>query len=158
LTRTAARWALPLVVALLLPAGRTANGAPETRERRERDPYRELNLSGLQSERLVALHARIDEQNRQLRRRLESRREELAEIYRRYDIEERRERQLREEIQAIQVELLTLHRTFQVELRRILTPSQFDRLQQAMREGGEHRGERDEKEKPRRERDRKEEK
>jgi Spy/CpxP family protein refolding chaperone len=157
LTRTGTRWALPLVVALLLPAGRTAIGSPETREKRERDPYRELSLSGPQSERLAGLHARIDDQNRQLKRRLENRRDQLAEIYRRYDIEDRRERQLREEIQEIQEELLTLHHTFQVELRRILTPSQFDRLQQALREHGEQRREREEKGERRRERDRKEE-
>ena len=44
-------------------------------------------------------------------------------------------RRLQAEIRAIQGQMLELHHTFQMELRRILTPSQFEGLQRALRHG-----------------------
>jgi Spy/CpxP family protein refolding chaperone len=97
--------------------------------------YRELNLTLDQSQRLDALEDRIDTLNRRHKSQLKQRREALDEVYRRYHLDQQRARRLQAEIRAIQGQMLELHHTFQVDLRRILTPSQFDGLQRAVRHG-----------------------
>ena len=91
----------------------------------------ELNLTPTQRERLDALSARVRDTTRELGRRLEERRSEPDLLYSRFEMDEARARRLREEIHEIQGDLLELHHSFQLDLRKILTPEQFTRLQEA---------------------------
>lgn len=120
-----------LLLALVILPG---TAAPEPESGPEpRSPTAELNLSPQQRERLDALSARTRALNRELGRQLQSRKVELDGLYRRFELDEPRARRLRQEIHAVQGQMLEVHHTFQVELRKILTPEQFSRLQEAHR-------------------------
>jgi len=127
------RWGTLSLVAALLLGGRSGLGAPAGPERDEPDLNPELNLSKAQEERMAALRARVRTQTWELGRRMTARREELEAVYGRYEMEEPRARRLRLEIHDIQGQMLDLQHEFQLELRKILTPPQFERLQQALR-------------------------
>jgi Spy/CpxP family protein refolding chaperone len=128
------RWGtLSLVAALLVLGGRWAMAGPAGPGSEERDFNQELNLSKAQEERMAALRARIRAQSWELGQRMSDRRRELEAVYSRYEMEEPRARRLRQEIHDIQGQMLELQHEFQLELRKILTPSQFERVQQALR-------------------------
>jgi septal ring factor EnvC (AmiA/AmiB activator) len=129
-------WRHPLVpVAVLVLA--VYAGAADDNERR--DPYRALKLPRPRAEALRALQSRVDRENRQLRDRLEDRRDDLEDLYRQYDYNHSRCTRLRREIRDLQSQLLELHHRFQVELRVILTREEFDRLQKELREARRRR-------------------
>jgi Spy/CpxP family protein refolding chaperone len=116
-----------LLIALLAPTATAGPGGGQ------RSLPQDLGLSAEQRERLDALSARVRGLNRELGRRLEGRRRELEAVYQRFELDDVRSRRLRQEIHAIQGQLLELHNTFQIDLRKILTPEQFTRLQEARR-------------------------
>jgi chromosome segregation ATPase len=111
----------------------------EAADRDRRDPYRVLSLPRERAERLRALQSRVERENRQLKERLAERRDDLGDLYRRYDYDNRRCQNLRREIRDIQSQMLELHHRFQVELRVVLTKSEFDRLQRELREARRRR-------------------
>jgi Spy/CpxP family protein refolding chaperone len=124
-------------VLLVLRVGAAA-GAPAGSSRDSTSLTQELELSKPQEERMTALRTRVQAETRALSRQMEERRRELNEVYRQFEMDERRAVQLRQAIRDIQGQVLEVHHTFQVELRKILTPSQFERLQQAMRRPRRH--------------------
>jgi hypothetical protein len=130
--------ALMVIVVLTVPPPPAA----AYREER-RDAYGFLRLPRERAERLRELQQRIDRDNHRLQERLEERREDLEELYRRYRVDERRSARLRQEIRQTQYELLDLHHRFQTELRTILTEDEFERLQRRLREAQRRRRDRD---------------
>jgi Spy/CpxP family protein refolding chaperone len=120
------------LIALLLTS--VAGPVRAERDGERRDAYRSLRLPRDRAERLRNLQRQVERENRQLKERLEDRRDDLEELYREYEYEENRARRLRREIRDLQSQLVELHHRLQAGLRSILTKSEFERLQRRLRE------------------------
>jgi len=129
---------LLLAAATLLIGAKPGPAAPRRPPSSSVSLTQELELTRQQEERMTALRTHTSAEIRQLTRLMEERRRELNDLYRRYEMDERRAAQLRSQIHDIQGQVLQLHHEFQIELRKLLTPAQFERLQQVLQRPRRH--------------------
>lgn len=108
-------WALAVIAATCAVAGSAA-------------------LSSSDKEQLKALMAEARTKVRAKRSDLLSARRDLAKVYGRYLLEDRKAKAARGRIADLQLDLLNLHLENQIAIRKVLTPAQFDALVRSFKE------------------------
>jgi Spy/CpxP family protein refolding chaperone len=109
-----------------------AQGPPDTHAGWHHGPSNwanDLQLSADQKDQFTKLEAQGQNDRRDLFKELHDLRTQLSAVYHEYDIDVRRARSLNDQLNNVQARLLDLHLIEQQKLRKILTSSQFAKLQ-----------------------------
>lgn len=122
------------------PPGAPAPGQPGMPGHGPIDDQQVLQLNPNQKGKFDAFRTKSRAAKKKLLDQLNDVRHQLWNVYQSYDLDFKQAQRLNAELNKIQQDLLKLHFDEQIELRKILTKSQFDRLQAAIRQqhGGPH--------------------